>query len=103
MADIPGEVREYGSCDVEIKERKVEPRPAARGKITRTYLYMDWATQIEGVITEQERSLFEEWDKTDPVDAWERERARLIEKVQGNGNPFVKGKCQQYINRINLH
>lgn len=28
MADIPDEVREYENCDVEIKGRKVEPRPA---------------------------------------------------------------------------
>jgi deoxyribonuclease I len=93
MADIPGEVREYGSCDVEIKGRKVEPRPAVRGNIARTYLYMDWAYPGRGIITAQERKLFEAWDKADLVDEWECERARLIEKVQGNENPFVKKKC----------
>ena len=94
MADIPGEVREYGSCDVEIKGRKVEPRPAVRGNIARTYLYMDWAYPGRGIITDQERVLFEKWAEADPVDTWECERARMIEKVQRNENPFVTSKCK---------
>jgi len=30
--------------------------------------------------------------KEDPVDAWERERARRIEAIQGNRNPFIWGE-----------
>src|SRR5438067_13909961 len=30
--------------------------------------------------------------KADPVDAWERERARRIEAIQGNRNPFIWGE-----------
>ena len=41
MAIINGEKREFGKCDVEIKNRKVEPREEIRGEIARTYLYMD--------------------------------------------------------------
>jgi deoxyribonuclease I len=93
MADIPGEVREYGSCDVEIKGRKVEPRPAVRGNIARTYLYMDWAYPDREIITDQERALFEKWAEADPVDKWECEREKLIENLQGNENPFVKKRC----------
>jgi deoxyribonuclease I len=96
MADIPGEEREYGSCDVEIKGRKVEPRPAVRGNIARTYLYMDWAYPGRGIISAHERKFFETWDKADPVDDWECERARLIEKVQGNANLFVKRSCRDF-------
>jgi len=29
MAMIEGEQRPFGACDVEIAERKIEPRPAA--------------------------------------------------------------------------
>ena len=29
MAMIPGEKREFGTCDVEIEDKKVEPPPAA--------------------------------------------------------------------------
>src|SRR5437870_12620997 len=31
--------------------------------------------------------------KADPVDAWERERARRIEAIQGNRNPFIWGEA----------
>ena len=38
MAIINGEKREFGKCDVEIKNKKVEPKESIRGEITRTYL-----------------------------------------------------------------
>jgi deoxyribonuclease-1 len=38
MAIIKGEKREFGKCDVEIKNKKVEPKESIRGEITRTYL-----------------------------------------------------------------
>jgi deoxyribonuclease-1 len=34
------------------------------------------------------------WHTIDPVDAWERERARRIEAMQGNRNPFISGQTQ---------
>ncbi|MBU2645359.1 endonuclease [bacterium] len=95
MAMIPGEVRRYGACDVEIEGRKIEPRPAIRGDIARIYRYMDAAYPGHGVISRKNRKLFEAWDKSDPVDEWECERARMIEKVQGNQNTFVKRKCNR--------
>jgi deoxyribonuclease I len=94
MAMIPGEKRNYGLCDVEIEGRKVEPTEGIRGNIARTYLYMDWSYPGRGVISKKNRKLFEAWNKLDPVDQWECERARLIEKQQGNENPYVKVRCQ---------
>jgi len=95
MAIIPGEVREYGGCDVEISERKVEPTEGIRGNIARTYLYMDNVYPHRGIISKKNRKMFEAWDKADPVDVWECERAKLIERVQGNENPFVKDRCSR--------
>jgi endonuclease I len=43
MEMILGEKREFGDCDVEIENKKVEPRPEIRGDIARTYRYMDKA------------------------------------------------------------
>lgn len=86
---IPGESREYGSCDFEIQDRKAEPREAIRGDIARIYFYMAWAYPGHGIISNKNRKLFEAWDKADPVDTWEIERCRRIEKIQGNHNPFV--------------
>lgn len=87
---IPGESREYGACDFEVQDRKAEPREAIRGDIARIYFYMEWAYPGHGIISNKNRKLFEAWDKADSVDAWEIERCRRIEKVQGNRNPFVK-------------
>lgn len=93
MAIIPGEIRKYGDCDVEIEGRKVEPRPAIRGDIARIYMYMDGVYPGHGVISRKNRKLFAAWDKRDPVDTWECERARIIKKVQGNENSIVKRRC----------
>ncbi len=88
-AMIPGELREYGACDFEIENRKAEPREEIRGDIARIYFYMDWAYPGHGIVSSKNRKLLESWAKTDPVDAWEIERARRIEEIQGNSNPFV--------------
>ena len=93
MAIIPGEAREFGQCDVEIGGRKVEPRPAIRGDIARTYMYMNAAYPGRGIVSKKNRKLFDGWSAEDPVDKWECERARLIEKVQGNRNDVVLTAC----------
>ena len=93
MAIIEGEEREFGKCDVEIKSRKVEPREEIRGEIARTYLYMDSVYPGRGIISKKNRKLFDAWNKSDPVDEWECERAKRIEKIQGNRNEVVMAKC----------
>ena len=90
MAMIPGEARAFGPCDLEIEDRKIEPRPDIRGDIARTYFYMHAAYPGRGIISERNRKLFEAWDTEDPVDERERERVRRIEQRQGNKNPFVR-------------
>jgi len=92
MEMIPGEKREFGACDVEIENRKFEPRPEIRGDIARTYLYMDMAYPGHGVLSRSNRKLFEAWNREDPVDDWEHERAHRIEAIQGNRNPFIWGE-----------
>jgi len=44
----------------------------------------------KGIISKKNRKLFKAWDKADPIDAWEKERARKIERIQGNVNKFVQ-------------
>ena len=84
---------EFGKCDVEIKSRKVEPKESIRGEIARTYLYMDSVYPDRGIISNKKQRLFESWDKSDPLDQWECERARRIEKIQGNRNEVVLRDC----------
>lgn len=91
---IEGEERAYGSCDFEIADRVVEPREEIRGDIARVYFYMDAAYPNRGILGNASQRLFEAWDKEDPVDAAECERAKKIEQIQGNANDFVKAACK---------
>ena len=90
MAIIIGEIREFGKCDVEIKNKKIEPKDSIRGEIARTYLYMDSVYPGRGIISKKNRKLFDAWNKSDPVDGWECERAKRIEKIQGNRNEVMR-------------
>jgi deoxyribonuclease I len=93
MAMIEGEERQFGACDIEIADRKIEPRTAIRGDIARIYLYMDASYPGRGILSEKNRPLFEAWNSEDPVDTWECERDRRIAALQGNHNPFVAAVC----------
>ena len=93
-AMIPGEDRPFGTCDFEVADGKMEPRPSVRGDIARTYLYMDQAYPGRGVVSRKNRPLFEAWAAQDPVDRWECERARRIARVQGNVNHVVELACR---------
>jgi len=83
---IAGERRVYGACDVEVdfKSRIVEPAPHIRGDIARTYFYMSEKYGIR--ISKKQRKLFDAWAKSDPVDDWEIERSRRIERSRSQGN-----------------
>ena len=52
-----------------------------------------WAYPGHGIISKKNRKLFQGWDRQDPVDAWECERYKKIEMVQGNENPFAERAC----------
>jgi hypothetical protein len=78
MAMIPGERREFGTCDVEIADRKMN-RARRFGATLPGYT--------------SNRSLFEAWDREEPVDTWECERDRRIASLQGHHNPFVLQQC----------
>ena len=93
MAIIEGEERDLGQCDVEIKNKKVEPKESVRGEIARTYLYMDSVYPGRGIISKKNRKLFDAWNQSDPVDDWECKRAKRIEKIQGNVNEVVMRDC----------
>lgn len=90
---IPEEAREFGGCDIEIKNQKIEPPPSVRGDIARSYFYMQWAYSTLDMMRAEDEKLFKAWNSQDPVDAWECERARRIEEIQINENPFVKKAC----------
>ena len=71
-----------------------EPPENVRGDIARTYFYMHSVYPKHGIVGKSKRKLLEIWDKQDPVDAWECERARKIREYQGNTNHIVESRCQ---------
>jgi len=93
---IPGEKRNFGSCDFEVSGKIVEPASDIRGDIARTYFYMEKAYPDRVKLKAKEIKMFKKWDKSDPVDEWECERSRRIEKLQGNENSIVKDACKEY-------
>lgn len=93
-AMIDGEPREFGKCDFEVMDKKVEPRPELRGDIARTYFYMAAAYPKVSFLSDKQRKLFEAWSAQDPVDRAECERSAAIEKVQGNKNLTLESACR---------
>ncbi|UTW04657.1 endonuclease [Amphritea atlantica] len=89
FAQLEGEPRVYGRCDMEVdfKARKVEPPGNRQGDIARTYYYM--RDQYGLKISAKQAKLFSVWNARDPVDSWEVQRNKLITGLQGNSNPYV--------------
>ena len=70
-----------------FKAKKVMPRPSIRGMIAPTYFYMSKRYDLR--LSKQDRQLYEAWNKTYPVQAWERQRNQAVACVMGRGNEFV--------------
>jgi deoxyribonuclease-1 len=83
----------FGSCKMKIANRKAEPPVNSRGRISRASLYMS-DSYSKYRISSQQRQLFNAWNKMHPVSQQECLIAKTIEKIQGNGNLFVKGPCK---------
>ena len=73
MEIIEGDIRKFGKCDVGIKSQEVEPIKDFRGEIASTFMYIDAVYPVRGIISKKNRTLFDEWDQTTPVDEWEYE------------------------------
>ncbi len=89
---LPDQKADFGSCDFRVDNRKAEPPVSARGRIARTYLYMD-TTYSRYSMSKAQKQLMNAWDKMYPVSDWECERAERIAKLQGNKNEVVISRC----------
>ena len=83
----------FGSCQMKIEGKRVEPPARARGIIARAYLYFE-QRYARYNMSRQQRRLMETWDAQYPVSDWECLRNRRIKAIQGNGNPFVERVCR---------
>jgi deoxyribonuclease-1 len=90
---LPSEKSDFGSCDMKIDNRKAEPPEAARGRIARTYLYMEAAYKRYSM-SKSQRQLMNAWDKMYPVTAWECARAKKITSLQQSENKIIKSRCK---------
>ena len=91
---LPDVASSFGSCPMKVSGRAVEPPEYTRGAIARTMLYMQDAYP-KYKLSSAQMKLMTAWDKMHPVDAWECLRAKRIERIQGNENPFVKEACRK--------
>lgn len=89
---VNGEKREFGECDFEIdyRARAVEPAEHVRGDVARAMFYMAHRYRDQGlVLFEKQAKLLLKWHEADPPSAEEARRNDVIERIQGNRNPFV--------------
>ena len=83
---------DFGSCAMKIESRKAEPPVDSRGRIARTYLYMQ-DTYKRYKMGKPQAKLMAAWDKMYPVSEWECKRASRIEAIQGNKNRIMTLRC----------
>lgn len=93
FGEINGEKREWGNCNFEIKNRKVEPRDEIKGLIARNYKYMEQAYGVK-LISNKNKKLFDVWDKMYPASEEECKRYKLIKKIQTSDNPVLSKVCK---------
>ena len=89
FAIIKGERHLYPACDFELDRRRkvVEPRPQVRGEIARSMFYM--ANEYGLKIRSRLGKTLVRWHRDDPVSDEEKRRNDVIEKIQGNRNPYI--------------
>lgn len=89
---LPHTKSNFGICSMKIEGRKAEPPPSARGKIARTYLYMQ-KTYPCFTMSKSQFELMCIWDKQYPVTKEECRRTKSIELMQENENLIIKNQC----------
>ena len=94
FTDWNGKPAKYGRCQmvIDFKLKQAQPPKASRGQIARAYLYMAETYNIR--LSNQQRRLYEAWNRMYPADQVECRRNELIAKEQGNLNRFVTESCK---------
>lgn len=93
FAELPEDVDFIiDACNFKVLGHKVEPADMCKGEIARTYLYFDSEYPTYSM-SKQSRRMMDAWNVLYPVTPWECTRAKRIEEIQGNTNPFVKEPC----------
>lgn len=91
---LPSAQSDFGACDMRIEGRKAQPPELARGRIARSYFYME-QSYPKYSMSKPQRQLMNAWDNQYPVNKLECQRAKKIAAIQLNDNEIVKSRCQQ--------
>jgi len=91
---LPSDDSDFGSCQMKISNRKAEPPVKSRGRIARTYLYME-QMYARYNMSDTQRKLMLAWNKMYPISEWECKRASRIEAIQGNKN-LLFSNCGEF-------
>jgi len=78
---LPGEKPDFGSCQMKVSKKKAKPPLRARGRIARTYLYMEQKYSRYNM-SKSQRKLILAWDRLHQVSSWECTRADRIKNIQ---------------------
>ena len=84
---VKGEYWRFDDCDIEWKTGIFEPRNIARGNIARAMLYMHAKYGIP--VDKNSLALYRVWNRVDPPSKQEEARNDIIERLQGDRNPFI--------------
>jgi len=86
FGEVDGGESRYRDCDFKRSRRTVEPRDIAKGNIARALLYMH---AEYGLPLREDIELLKAWSRADPPSDQEMSRNDVIERIQGNRNPFI--------------
>lgn len=93
FGEVSGEKRRFGKqCDFEVDtyKRVAEPAVNVRGDVARAMFYMADRYKEQGlVIFEKQARMLYKWHQADDPSDLEKHRNDVIEKLQGNRNPFI--------------
>lgn len=89
LGQCSGEPQDVAPDQAEVcnEDKTGEPQNAFKGIVARAAFYT--AIMYDAPIPEQQLEVFRKWHAAFPVSNWELERAKKIEAIQGNMNPFV--------------
>ena len=96
VAEIPGEKREFGTCDFEVESRKMEPPEDLKPFFAATYYYMQDAyakSLSSNFISNKNDKLLAAW-YTKPMPKWVCDWAVRVKNAQGNDNKYISQKCK---------
>lgn len=80
----------YGSCETTISIGAIYPRNEVKGEIGRAYLYMDSIGALKDKpLDAGEKKMFKSWHESDPPDAIECTREKIISDIQGGDNTYI--------------